>query len=219
MKRIVSLILAPVLVLTLCCPLAFASPVPVLPCEVEAAESTDGDAPQYAVYTKAHTINMQNNTYADLVFTMADKGGATYFEDLVSISFRTTNPNGSHWEILEYSYTISPNEFWLYTTVRDMEGNTPSVDFGYYADFHLTPSNVIGYSLSAQDGNGTVLIPASESGRKVAGYKDESGIPVLVPASVGVCMVTGYKDESGIPVLAPASVRVFYLGEEDAFGF
>lgn len=213
MKKIVSLILASVLVLTLCCPLAFAAPIPVLPSDVETAESAD--APRYAVYTKAYTLNMQNNTYANLVFTMSDQGGTTCFVDLVSVSFYTTNPNGSHWEILEYSYAIHPTQFFLYTTVRDMEGNSPSSNFDLYLDFPLTPSNVIGYSLSAQDANGTVLIPASVSGHEVARHKDDSGIPILAPVSVSVRYVPGlYQDDSGIPVLEPVSVRAFYLGHE-----
>lgn len=198
MKKIVSLILAPVLVLTLCCPLAFAAPIPVPPSDVATAESAD--APRYAVYTKAYTIDMQNNTYADLVFTMADKNGTAYFEDLVSISFRTTNPNGSHWEILEYSYTINPTDFWLYTTLRDMEGNTPSSNLKITFDSHLTPINVIGYSLLAQNENGVVLPPAS--------------------VNVSVVVVPGwYQDESGIPVLNPESVGICYLGEKDISDF
>lgn len=159
MKKVISFVLASALVLSCCSSFAFAIPVR-LP-DVEGTASTNLDAPQYLAYTKSYTLNMQNNTYADLTFHMADKGGKAYFEDLVSISFRTTNPKGSHWKIVEHNYTIAPDEFHLIVMLMDMEGDTLSNTTRFLNDFRLTPSNVVGHSLSANDGDGVALPPVS----------------------------------------------------------
>ena len=193
MKRMLSLILAPVLVLTLCCPLAFAAPVSVLPSETEVIESSDANAPRYALYRKSYTQYIENNTYADFVFLMSDKNGATYFEELVSISFRNTKPYGSHWEVSNYSYTISANRFDLYLTLRGMDGDTPISSYELDTGYIIFPNMVTSYGLSAQSETGVLLTPVSVSARYVPGL---------------------YQDDSGIPVLEPVSVRAFYLGHE-----
>lgn len=217
MKRIISFILTPVLVLSLCFPLAFAAPAPSP--ETETVGPLDVDAPRYAVYTLPYTINLDNNTYADLVFHMADKGGTFYFEDLVSISFHTTNPTGSHWGVVTYSYTIDENMFILYTTLRDMEGNTPSSNYHFDSTHTVFPSMVTGRSLSAED-EGVLLVPDSISVRFVGETENilpaEDGSVLLVPDSISVRFVSETGNilpvENGSVLLIPDSISIRHVG-------
>lgn len=194
MKRIISFFLTPVLALSLCCSLAFAVEMPP---EVGTIESTDANAPRYALYIMPYTVSLQNNTYADISFYMAEKGGTFYFEDVQSISFRTTNPSGSHWKVLKHSYSISPDRFYLDLTLRDMEGDSPSSSYEVDVTYTVLPSMVTGRSLSTEDGSSIVLIPESVRVRYVEETENIS------------CQI---NDESGI-MLTPESVSIRYVGE------
>lgn len=184
MKRFLSLVLAMVMSLALAAPASAAEASP----ELEVSQSTDAAAPRYAVYTVGYTLDMDNHTYAELVFCMAEKSGKFYFERVDSISFRNTNPNGSHWGIEDYNYTIGPNLFTLYITARDMEGNKPSSDYRFNLSYSAFPEQVMSYSRSAQDGNGVKLAPESVRvswPEAVMPVKGENGIK-LAPTSVSV---------------------------------
>lgn len=158
MKKMVSFILATVLVLTLCCPMTFAAEQPS---EAGAVTSMDVVEPRYVVRPITYKLNMQNNTYAVIVFDMAERGNNYYFDGVESISFYNTNPNGSHWRIVEHSYSVSDTEFWLYTTLEDVEGDTLSNETRFYNSYFLLPSMVIGGGLSAEKGDGVMLTPRS----------------------------------------------------------
>ena len=93
-KRIMSLLLAVVMCVGLAAP-ALAASVPAL--EPDAIGSVE--TPRYAGYEVLYTIDLENNTYAVVTFTVSEKGANTYFEDVLSLSFYTTNPKGSHWKI------------------------------------------------------------------------------------------------------------------------
>ena len=156
-KRFLSLFLALVMSLALAVPTLAAE----LPPELGTVQSADADAPRYAVYTAPVTVDMENNTYCDLTFLMAEKNGTYYFEKLDSISFRTTNPNGSHWRVEEYDYTISADSFSLWVACIDVEGNTPSSSAYYDFYYSATPQMIMGYSRSDADGNYVKLSPVN----------------------------------------------------------
>ena len=185
-KRFMAPLLALALSFALAAP-AFAAPVPP---EVETVQSTDVDAPRYAVNRAVYKLNMDNNTYAELVFWMAEKSGKFYFESLESISFYNTNPNGSHWDILSNSHTLRSDRFELCVMLMDMEGDTPSSSIRYDVCYGILPNQVMSYSRSAQDGNGVKLAPES-----VRVSWSENVVPV--------------QDENGVK-LAPESVRVIW---------
>ena len=175
-KRFLSLFLALVMSLALAVPALAAE----LPPELETVQSADADAPRYAVYTVPYRLDLDNNTYADLVFVMAEKSGKFTFESVDSISFGNTNPNGSHWDILEHSYELRSDRFILYVTVRDMEGNTPSSDYGFEMGYGVLPSQVMSYSRSAQNGNGDIQPPESVSARWCGeGTEEDAGMKLM----------------------------------------
>lgn len=194
-KRIISLVLALVMCMGLTVP-AFA--VPVLRSEVDALKSDDISVPQYAVHEVPYTISLQNNTYASIIFSIAEKGGKAYFEERVSISFYTTNPNGSHWKIVKHSYSINEDIFYLYITAQDMEGDKPSSDYWFENVYAVLPSQVAGYNLSAEDRSGVVLAPVSVSVR----FAEE------------VSNTLATEDGDGI-LLTPIRMNVRYVGDTE----
>lgn len=158
MKKMVSFIMATVLVLTLCCPMTFAAEQPS---EAGAVTSMDVVEPRYVVRPITYKLNMQNNTYAVIVFDMAERGNNYYFDGVESISFYNTNPNGSHWRIVDHSYSVSDTEFFLDVTLMDVEGDTISNDTRFIYSYRLTPANVIRGGLSAEEGDSVMLTPRS----------------------------------------------------------
>lgn len=188
-----SLVLALVMCVGLTVP-AFA--VPAVRPEIETVESSGADVPQYAVNQVPYTIDLQNNTYASIIFWIAQKGGTVSFEDRVSVSFYNTNPKGSHWEVMDWNYAITGDKFKLFVTVIDVEGVVVSSLIEYQLAYTVYSWEVSSPVQSAEDGNG-IQAPDSVS---VRWYPEE--IKNNLPAGDG-----------GAVFLIPDSVSVWYIGE------
>ena len=160
MKKAMSLLLALVMCVGLAVP-AFAAAVP--PAAADAAPSAEAVTPRYAVYDTLYTIDLENNTYAGIIFTIAEKNGNVSFEKGAgaSISFSTTNPNGSHWKIVEHHYSISETEFKLFLKLQDMEGDTPSSSWLADAVYTVLPIQVAWNHSSSQNTQAVLLAPDS----------------------------------------------------------
>lgn len=140
--------------LTLALVMCFALVVPAFAASTAAnseAGVADAAEPRYAVYRKTYTVNLHNNTFVDVVMEMTDKNGRPTFYGLETAVFYTVNPNGSHWGIIDYNYTVNENEFNMTVKVIDMEGDTISSSEAASIHFWLTPEPVS--SLSAEGGS------------------------------------------------------------------
>lgn len=175
-KRIMSLLLAVVMCVGLAAP-AFAASVPAL--EPDAIGSVE--TPRYAGYEVLYTIDLENNTYAVVTFTVSEKGANTYFEDVLSLSFYTTNPKGSHWKILDHYYSLKEDMFSLCVTMQDMEGDTPSSSYTLTNSYSVSSEMLNHHRLSAEDRSGVLLIPDSVR----VSYPEETE-DILIPNSVSV---------------------------------
>lgn len=187
-KRILSLALALVMCVGLVVP-AFAVPVP--PPEAEPVKSANAGEPRHPIYQMTYKIDMQNNTYAYIIFSIAERGGRVYFEDCVSVSFSTTNPGGSHWKIKEHSYVINEDKFNLCVTLMDMEGDDLSSLYEYKTCYTVFPDMVVSSSQSAEDETGVVLTPDSVHVRYAEEMKDalsakDDTAALLIPDSVSI---------------------------------
>lgn len=191
-QMIMCLLLAVVMCVGLTVP-AFAAAVPALGPDAAGSVVT----PRYAVHEVQYTIDLENNTYAAVMFTVAEKGEHTYFEDVLSISFYTTNPKGSHWKILDHYYSLKEDIFSLCVTVQDMEGDTPSSSYTLTNWYSVDSEMVNHHRMSAEDRSGVLLIPDSvrvgypEEMKNTLSAKDGDAI-FLVPDSVSIT----YQEEN-----------------------
>lgn len=103
-KTIISLVLALVMCVGLSVP-ALAIPADNL--DPNAAGSVV--SPRYAVYKKSYSVYISGQTYADMVFTISDRGGNYAFESLDRLTFSTVSTSGTYWKLDSYGYNIGGN--------------------------------------------------------------------------------------------------------------
>lgn len=147
MKRFLSLILAMVMSLSLAAPAFAAKP----------DDGGSAESPQYAVYEVPFQSYIGCNTYIDVIFTVAYKGGRYVFESVDSVSFTHKDDNDLYWDLISYSSQLSSTVCSLFVSRREMRGDKYT-GLSDTATFTIKIENVMG---SAREGGPAVLSPVS----------------------------------------------------------
>lgn len=138
MKKAISLLLALIMCVGLGVP-AFAHPVDV----PDADTAVSVESPQYAVYKMSFRMYIGSLTYADMVFTISEKGGHPAFENLDSVSFNVIDTSGVYWEVTGYSYNLTGDECTLYVSRTEMFAGAPT-GYSDKATFKIPIEFVVG---------------------------------------------------------------------------
>lgn len=151
-RMIMSLLLAVVMCVGLAAP-AFAASVPAL--EPDAAGSVV--TPRYAVYEMPYRLYIGASTYADITFSVADKGGSYCFDGINSMGWYAENSDGFYWIITDYSYTLSNNDKICHLTIfrKEMFNGTPT-DYTEKIGFTLPIDQVLGIAVES----GPAVVPS-----------------------------------------------------------
>lgn len=129
-KKIMSLVLALVMCVGLAVP-AFAAPADSL----DANTIGSIESPRYAVNKVPYSIYIGNLTYADMVFTISDRGGNYAFESLDSLSFSAVSTSGTYWKLDSYDYHFSGTECKVIVSRSEMYAGNPT---GYSDSMTIT---------------------------------------------------------------------------------
>lgn len=191
-KRFMAPLLALALSFALAAP-AFAAPVPP---EVENVQSTDADAPRYAVYEVPFRAYLDGLTYLDVTFTVAYKSGRYVFESVDSVALTPMNASALHWELVGYTSQLSSTECTLTISRKEMVGNTPTGAFHPTDDITIKIEAVMG---SARE-NGPVILSLDTAAlamkiEAVMGIVRESGFDTLASVHVVIDETYGFAGE------------------------
>ena len=167
MKRFLSLVLAMVMSLAL-----------AAPATATAASLDDGDSqvsPRYAVYTMTYSLYMGCNTFLDVDFAVAYKGGNYVFERVDRVDLTHGENITLYYECLGYSSRLSSTVCELTVSRREMNGGI----FTGYADTVTYMINIDAVMGRARESGPDFLSPVSVVVDETYGFASE---PVLIHA-------------------------------------